>query len=103
MTTFVDALPLEQLPTNTTKIVEAGGKKVLLANDDGDVHALSPYCTHDGGDMDGEEVEDHEITCHRHGARFDVRTGEAVRMPAVFGLTPYDVKVEDGMIQVAIP
>lgn len=102
MAKFVDALPLEQLPVNTTKIIQAGKKRVLLANDEGEIHAMSPYCTHDGGDMDGEEVDDHEIICHRHGARFDVRTGEATRMPAMFGLAPYDVKVEDGMIKVAI-
>ena len=99
---FVDVMAVEDLPMNRTMIADAGGKRVLLANDNGEIHAVSPYCTHDGGDLDGEEVEEHEVACHRHGARFDVRTGEATRMPAIFGLTAFKTKVEDGRIFVEI-
>lgn len=100
--TFVDVMAVDELPLNRTKIVDANGKRLMLANDNGEIHAFSPYCTHDGGDLDGKTVEDHEVTCHRHGAKFDVRTGEATKMPAVFGLTSYETKVEDGRICVAV-
>lgn len=81
-------------------IVDVNGKKVLLANDDGIIRALSPYCTHDGEVMDSDGVNDHQVKCHRHGAAFDVRDGSVTQMPAVFGLATYGVKVEDGNIYV---
>ncbi len=99
---FVDVMAVDDLPENKTMIVEAGSKRVLLANDEGEIRAVSPYCTHDGGDLDGEEVDDHEIICHRHGARFDLRDGSVTRMPAVFGLSTFETKVENGRIFVAV-
>ncbi|GBE31038.1 naphthalene 1,2-dioxygenase/salicylate 5-hydroxylase systems, ferredoxin component [bacterium BMS3Bbin04] len=101
-TEFIDVLPVDELNVNAVKIVDAGGKRILLANDEGDIRAVSAYCTHDGGDLDGEELDDHEVCCHRHGARFDLRSGEATRMPAVFGLVTFETKVEDGRIFVAV-
>jgi 3-phenylpropionate/trans-cinnamate dioxygenase ferredoxin component len=99
---FIDVLPVEELAINAVKIVDAGGKRILLANDEGEIRAVSAYCTHDGGDLDGEEVDDHEVICHRHGARFDLETGEATRMPAVFGLATFETKVENGRIMVSV-
>lgn len=99
---FVEAMTVDELAVNAIKIVDVNGKRILLANDDGEIRAVSAFCTHDGGDLDGEEVDDHEVVCHRHGARFDLRTGEATRMPAVFGLATFETKVEDGTIFVAV-
>ncbi|MGH8610107.1 MAG: ferredoxin, partial [Gammaproteobacteria bacterium] len=38
------------------------------------------------------------ITCPRHGARFCIKTGEALSPPAYEAVTTFPVRVEDGMV-----
>ena len=99
---FIHACALSDIKLNQTHEVEVNGEEVLLANDNGTVYAVSPYCTHDGENLDAEEVVDHQIECPRHGARFDVRTGEVTQMPAVFGIASYPIKIEDGQVYVEV-
>lgn len=59
---------------------------------------IEDTCTHDGQAMTDGPVQDHEITCPRHGARFDVRTGKALCMPATEPVQTFELDVrEDGI------
>lgn len=102
MASFHQACRTEEVEKGMTKVVEVNGKKVLIANDKGSFYALSPYCTHDGQNLDADTIEDHALSCPRHGAVFDVRDGSVIRMPAVFGLATYAVKVENDTIFVEL-
>ncbi len=92
--------------------VEPGGKAVVevddvlvaLFNVDGEqYYAVEDVCTHDGGPLaDGAIVDTYEIECPRHGARFDIRTGQALCMPAFEPVQSYQVVVKDGAIYLAI-
>ena len=73
-----------------------------LANVDDEYYAIDDVCTHDGGPLDQGEVFDNEIECPRHGARFDVRTGKALTLPAVVPVKSYPVKVEGNDILVEV-
>lgn len=44
--------------------------------------SIDNVCTHDGGDLAGGVLDDNEIVCPRHGARFNVRAGAATAAPA---------------------
>src|ERR671924_1889293 len=76
--------------------------RIALCNVDGEFYAIDDVCTHDGGPLDQGEVFENEIGCPRHGARFDVRTGKALTLPAVFPVKSYPVKVEDNDILVEV-
>lgn len=97
---FMKVCRLEEVGDGATRLVVVNGTKVLLAREGDAVYGLSPYCTHDGGELYAEKVVDGELECPRHGARFDIHTGKATRMPAVFGLSTYEVKVENGDVYV---
>ena len=57
--------------------------RVALFNLNGEIYAIEDVCTHDGGPLvEGTIVDGCEVQCPRHGARFDIRTGAAVRFPA---------------------
>ena len=84
------------------KLVEVDGFPVALFNMDGEFYAIEDVCTHDGGPLAEGELEGDEIECPRHGARFSVRTGEALCMPAVEPVECYDVKVEGDDIFVSV-
>ena len=67
---------------------------LLLQHDDGTYAAVEDVCTHDGQPLTDGPVSDGEITCPRHGARFDLRTGQPKCMPATESVPIYDVKIE---------
>jgi nitrite reductase/ring-hydroxylating ferredoxin subunit len=56
----------------------------------------------DDNPLDEGDVEDGQIICPRHGARFDLATGEARRMPAVAPVRTFPVKVEGGAVFVEV-
>ncbi len=66
---------------------------VLVCNVDGELYAVEDVCTHDGGALDGGELDGCRIMCPRHGAFFDVTTGKALTLPAVAPLPTFAVRV----------
>ena len=67
------------------------------------IFAIEDRCSHDDGPLAEGDIEGCEIICPRHGARFDVQTGEALSMPAVEDVATYAVKVEGDEVFVEEP
>jgi 3-phenylpropionate/trans-cinnamate dioxygenase ferredoxin subunit len=85
------------------KQFELDGRPVGLCNIDGEFYAFEDICTHQFAHLsDGEFDGEKEVKCPLHGARFDVRSGEAKSLPAVKSLPTHEIKVEDGEIYVAL-
>jgi len=80
-------------PGMTLKVM-VGSSPVLLCNVEGNIYAIEDVCTHDGGELDQGELEGDRIMCPRHGAYFDVRTGDALTLPAVLPVQTYGVRIE---------
>ena len=99
---FVKVCRLDDIEEHRTKVVEVDNRMILLARLDGHVYALLNMCTHDGSALGEAKIVEEQIECPRHGARFDIKTGEATRMPAVAELETFDVKIEDGHVLVAV-
>jgi 3-phenylpropionate/trans-cinnamate dioxygenase ferredoxin subunit len=75
----------------------------VIFNIAGQLFAIGDVCTHDDGPLGDGDLEGFNIVCPRHGAEFDVRTGQVVQMPAVVDIPAYPVKVVDAMIRLGIP
>ncbi|MBI1313152.1 DUF59 domain-containing protein [bacterium] len=71
---------------------------LLIQKADGCYAAIADVCTHDGQPLTNGPISGNEITCERHGARFDLTTGQPLCMPATEPVQIYDIKVEDGSI-----
>jgi 3-phenylpropionate/trans-cinnamate dioxygenase ferredoxin subunit len=71
-----------------------GDRAVALFNVQGTFYAIDDICTHDDGPLAEGDLRGHEIECPRHGARFDVRTGKALCMPAFEPVTSHQVVVK---------
>jgi 3-phenylpropionate/trans-cinnamate dioxygenase ferredoxin component len=84
----------------TTKRVVVDGQEILICNVDGSFFAIEDVCTHDGAPLDQGDLDGKCIVCPRHGAMFDVQTGEALTLPAVLPLSTYAVELRDGEILV---
>jgi len=75
-----------------------GDTAIAVFNIDGALYAVEDICTHDGGELAGGPVEGFEVECPRHGAKFDLRTGEALCAPAYVPIAKFPVRIEDGQV-----
>jgi len=101
-TEFVTLAETSEVVPGQVKVYESQGRRIALCNVDGDFFAIADLCTHDGGSLDQGELDGHQIECPRHGARFDVRSGRALALPAVMPVRSYPVRVEDGVVKVGL-
>ncbi len=104
MDDFVKVATLDELPPGGRKLVEIEDVRIALFNLDGELYAIEDVCTHDGGPLvEGDVIEGCLVECPRHGARFDIRTGAAVRMPAFEPTNTYEVRVDGNDVYVERP
>ena len=64
-------------------------------------HVIEDVCTHDGQPLTNGEISDGSIACPRHAARFDLRSGKALCMPATEPIRVFRVEIRDGAIWAA--
>jgi len=67
-----------------------------------DFFAIEDVCTHDDGPLGDGDLDGYEVECPRHGARFDIRTGEVRSMPAIRPVQRFDVKVDGNDVLVEV-
>jgi nitrite reductase/ring-hydroxylating ferredoxin subunit/uncharacterized membrane protein len=80
--------------------VEAGGIPVVVVKTPDGLFALSATCVHAGGPLDEGEIVDGCLTCPWHNSHFRLRDGRAARGPATIAQPVWDVRVEDGRVEV---
>jgi len=90
-----------EIPEGGVKVVRVDGDAVAVFHVGGAYYGLADVCTHDGGSLADGALDGYEIECARHGARFDIRTGAALTLPAVEAVPTHAVRVIGGEIQVA--
>ncbi len=102
MSEFMRVARVQDLPEAGKLTVEFGDHLLLLVRVAGQIHCLDDVCTHDGGPLGEGPLCGHEIVCPRHGARFDVRDGRAVKMPATEATRVHEVRVDGDDILVKL-
>ena len=100
---WVEVAAAEEIAEGEVKTYEVEGERIAIARASGQLHAVQNVCSHDDGPLGDGTVDGHCIVCPRHGAKFDVRTGEALTMPAVSPIESFEVKEEAGRIVLALP
>ena len=104
MSDFVAVAKTSEIPDPGSLLVEVGERLVALIHAAGHYYALDDICTHDGGPLSEGPLDPQActITCPRHGAKFDIRTGAALTMPATKPTAAHEVKVEGDQIFVRL-
>lgn len=82
------------------KKVQAGGKRLLLANAEGEFYVVDEMCSHEDYSLYLGCIKGRTIKCSLHGSFFDLETGEPTVEPACEAIRTYPVLVEDGKIWV---
>lgn len=97
---WIDAGPTAALTDGHAVSVAVGRRMVAVARSGDRYFAIEDICTHDGAELTGGTIEGEEIICPRHGARFCLRTGEALTPPAYEPIRVFETKIEGGRLWV---
>jgi 3-phenylpropionate/trans-cinnamate dioxygenase ferredoxin component len=97
---WIDAGLSGDLLDGQTRSIPAGRLMIAVARSGDAYYAIEDICTHDGEPLTGGEIEGNEIICPRHGARFCLRTGEALTPPAYEPVRVFETKIEAGRLWV---
>ena len=100
---WVDVGSAAALAEASPLAVDVDGLALMVVRCGNEIYAVEDRCTHDGEPLEGGEVESCQIICPRHGARFGLRTGEALTPPAYEPLRSYAVREENGRVLLEQP
>ncbi|MFN4220544.1 MAG: Rieske 2Fe-2S domain-containing protein, partial [bacterium] len=76
--------------------------EILLIRVKDSVFAVENRCSHDEKPLSDGKIIEKTIECKYHGAKFDIETGKALKMPAVTPVNIFKTKIENGKVFVLI-
>ena len=94
-----------EIASGEAKSYQIGDSKIVVCNINGEYFAVSDVCSHDDGELvsgNGKLVDVCQLECPRHGARFDVKTGKAVKMPAIAPIKTYKINLVGDELQIEV-
>jgi 3-phenylpropionate/trans-cinnamate dioxygenase ferredoxin subunit len=100
---FIAVGSIEELKEGERLFIEIDGIPIVILYIRGEYYAIGDVCSHDDGPVGEGNVEGYEIICPRHGARFDIRTGKVLALPAFVDIPAYPVRVVGDQIEIGIP
>jgi 3-phenylpropionate/trans-cinnamate dioxygenase ferredoxin subunit len=100
MTAWIDIGSATDLESTSRLEGEVDGYRVRVARVSGSLYAFEDRCTHDDSPFEDAPIEECEIICPRHGARFSLVSGEALSPPAYEPLRIFEVRESEGRILV---
>lgn len=100
---FFRMLSVDALPDGSKVALRANGLEILLCHSNGRIFAVSNICSHAHEKLECGRMSRGWIACPVHGARFDLATGRAMNPPAKQPIATYEVRVQEGWIEVRAP
>lgn len=93
----------DDLALGKVKAIALEGRLVALCRvGTSEFYAVEDRCSHDNAPLGEGLLEDHQIECPRHGARFDVRSGAVTCLPAVTPIKAFAVRVVGEEVQISL-
>ena len=102
MSGWTDIGALAELEATSRLESDVDGYRVRVARVNGMLYAFEDRCTHDDSPFEDAPIEEFEIICPRHGARFCLRTGAALSPPAYEPLRIFEARDNAGRIEVRV-
>jgi NADPH-dependent 2,4-dienoyl-CoA reductase/sulfur reductase-like enzyme/nitrite reductase/ring-hydroxylating ferredoxin subunit len=97
---FLQGIAASELADGRPLVGHVGDESVMLVRRGDDVLAVGATCTHYSGPLGEGLVVDDTVRCPWHHACFDLRTGAAVKAPALAPIACYEVTVAEGLVRV---
>ena len=100
MPRWISVFSVNDIENGQHRVVDIDDTEVVIFKVDNDFFAIENVCSHDGGEIASGVLENGEIICPRHGARFCIKTGDVKSPPAYEGVESYAVRIENNMVQI---
>jgi len=102
MADFVKVATVDEIAVGEILPLTVHHRDIVICRTVEGFFAVADECPHDSSPIALGHVDGHEVVCPRHGARFDLATGDVTAPPAVVGIETYEVKVENNDIFVRL-
>ena len=104
MSTRHTLFALAEIEPGTVRKVDIGDREIAVVRIDDDVYAIGDVCSHADVSLSGGFVEelDCALECPRHGAQFDLKTGEPLTLPAIRAVPVYEITVIDDQVVITL-
>src|SRR5438477_3750291 len=102
MARFVRVARTDEIEEGTGKYFDVDGDPVAIWHVDGNFYATTDVCAHEEASLSEGELDGEAVECPLHGARFNVRTGKVLALPAVTNIKTYPVRVVGTDVEVEI-
>jgi 3-phenylpropionate/trans-cinnamate dioxygenase ferredoxin subunit len=102
---MIDIGVLDDFETGIPRQLRVEGRTLVAIRIDEVVYVLDDRCSHEEFSLsEGEvDVETAEIECARHGAMFRLSDGAAMTLPATRPVAHYEVRSNNGRLEVSVP
>ncbi|GCC23662.1 hypothetical protein chiPu_0002060 [Chiloscyllium punctatum] len=87
-----------EMQDNEMREIEINNHKLLLIKANGEFSTIGHLCTHYGSQLVNGVLSRGRVRCPRHGACFNIKTGDIEEFPCVDGLQCYKTEVQDGKV-----
>ncbi len=95
---YIRIARVDELKPGQMKQIELDGKRLLLANAEGEFYLVDEMCSHEDYSLYLGCIKGKKIKCSLHGSYFDLASGTALDEPACDPIATYPVKIEDGEV-----
>lgn len=99
---FVPVASKGDLKKGERLVIEVDGAPIVVFNVDDKLYAIDGLCSHDEEELVDGSLEGFELTCPRHGGKFDIRDGGALALPAFQELNTYPVEIRGDEICIGL-
>lgn len=101
VTEFVKVANKDEIPPDSIKLVKVAEHDVALCRHGDEFYVLENRCTHEDAPLNEGSLVDGELECPWHGAHFDLKSGNATCLPAVTGVSTYEVELRGNEVWVS--
>ncbi len=102
MSEFIPVFEYDSLAPGTLRHIEVQGMSIVVVRVGDTVYALQDRCTHEEFPLSEGWIDNENLVCAFHGARFDLKTGDALSLPAYEGVKTFHVRVINNKIEIQL-
>ena len=90
----MNTIKLSEFENSPVSTIDINGTTVAVFKVDDDYYAIQNMCSHAEADLADGEVYDCKVECPLHGAEFDLKTGEALTLPATKPVSVFRTEID---------
>ena len=90
----MNTIKLSEFEDSPVVKIDINGVAVAVFKVDQEYYAIQNMCSHSEADLSDGDIYDYKVECPLHGAEFDLKTGEALTLPATKPVTVFITEIE---------